>query len=94
MWMPRQSGSQRGVPALEKGCHDNEPWLGVYDKVGLAAWHYAAKSRGTSAVKWLLERGAEAVMGMGVLLLTLRSIGHVKVAGFLRGIMRKSGSRY
>lgn len=44
---------------------ENEPWLGTQDEVGLAARHYAAKSGRTSAVKWLLGRGAGAYIRDG-----------------------------
>ena len=44
----------------------------MYGKAGLAARHYAAKIGRTIAVKWLLERGADAAMG--VLHFTLRGL--------------------
>ena len=46
------------------GVINAESLVGTEDKVGLATPYYAAKSGRTSAVKWLLGRGASA-MGMG-----------------------------
>lgn len=63
--------------------------------MGLAALHFAAKT-GRTSVKWLLERGADAAMGMGVLLLTLRGLSGISRWRGFEGHydMRKRGSRY